>query len=190
MRFRTALVCFVAVLFLVPLPLRAHCDAIGGPVVADAKKALESGDVTPVLKWLRSSDESEARKALSAAVAVRKGSDEARELADRWFFETVVRLHRASEGEPYEGLKSGPNAIAPALVEADKALAEGDGEELIRHLSAGTAKLLRERYAAVKEARKTVDSSVEAGRRYVESYVACIHLVEQLSGGNHAEQAH
>ena len=184
------LLSIAACLFAAPSAL-AHCDAVGGPVVADAKLALDRGDVTAVLKWIRPGDESEVRNAFARALAVRKSGDAARELADRWFFETIVRLHRASEGEPFSGLKSGPGSIEPALVHADEALARGDGEELIRHLTSDTAKLLRERFAAVKEARKTRDTSVAAGRRYVEAYVAFMHLVEQLAGGgSHAEAAH
>jgi hypothetical protein len=31
----------------------AHCDTMDGPVVAAAKLALKTGDVTPVLRWVR-----------------------------------------------------------------------------------------------------------------------------------------
>jgi hypothetical protein len=38
-------------------------------------------------------------------LAVRKQSKEAKELADMYFFETLVRIHCAGEGAPYTGLK-------------------------------------------------------------------------------------
>ena len=42
-------------------------------------------------------------------------SAEARELADRYFFETLVRIHRAGEGAPYTGLKPAGRDLGPAV---------------------------------------------------------------------------
>ncbi|MHC4687312.1 MAG: DUF6448 family protein [Planctomycetota bacterium] len=95
--------------FLVPVVF-AHCDTMDGPVVKAAKIALEKGDVTPILKW------------------VSKGP-EAKELADMYFFETLVRLHRAGEGAPYTGLKPAGADLDPAVVQADKALDRGSVED-------------------------------------------------------------
>jgi hypothetical protein len=38
----------------VPRTVLAHCDTMDGPVVVAAKAALQEGDVTPVLKWVKS----------------------------------------------------------------------------------------------------------------------------------------
>lgn len=38
--------------FLIPIVF-AHCDTMDGPVIADARQALEKADVTPVLKWVK-----------------------------------------------------------------------------------------------------------------------------------------
>ena len=40
-------------LWCMPGVARAHCDTLDGPVVTTAKAALEKGDVTPLLKWVR-----------------------------------------------------------------------------------------------------------------------------------------
>src|SRR5512136_371299 len=77
----------------------AHCDGMDGPVVTAAKKALETGDANPVLIWVQKKDEGEIRKAFQKTLAVRKLSPEAKELGDMYFFETLVRIHRAGEGE-------------------------------------------------------------------------------------------
>ena len=98
-------VTFVGALVIAAVPARAHCDTEDGPVVSDAKAALTSGDVTPVLKWVRPADEPEIRTAFATTLAVRGNGDASRKLADRWFFETLVRVHRAGEGAPYTGLK-------------------------------------------------------------------------------------
>jgi hypothetical protein len=72
-------------------PAYAHCDAMDGPVVKAAQQALATGDVNLVLIWVKAQNEAEVRKALANALTVRKLSREARELADYYFFETVVR---------------------------------------------------------------------------------------------------
>jgi len=97
----------VTVVLLVASPenASAHCDTLNGPVVTAARVALQRGDVTPVLKWVKSTEEREVRDAFRRTMAVRGASAEARDLADLYFFETLVRLHRQGEGEPYTGLK-------------------------------------------------------------------------------------
>ena len=93
-----------AMLLFVPGIVFAHCDGLDGPLVKAAQKALETGDVNLVLIWVQKKDEAEVRQAFQKTLTVRKSSAQAGELADRYFFETVVRLHRAGEGAPYTGL--------------------------------------------------------------------------------------
>jgi hypothetical protein len=64
-------------------PVGAHCDALDGPVVLAAKAALQKGDVTPVLKWIKPADEDQVRAAFARTLKVRGLGDEARDLADR-----------------------------------------------------------------------------------------------------------
>jgi hypothetical protein len=45
-----------------------------------------------------------------------------REVADRYFFETVVRLHRAGEGAPFTGLKPAGLDVGPIIPVAEKAI--------------------------------------------------------------------
>jgi hypothetical protein len=44
------------------------------------------------------------RDVFQSTLRVRELNEDAREVADRLFFETVVRAHRAGEGAPYTGL--------------------------------------------------------------------------------------
>ena len=83
----------------------AHCDSLDGPVVMDARTALEKGDVTPVLKWVKKEHELEIRNVFEQTMTVRAKGEDAKALADMYFFETIVRIHRAGEGEAYTGLK-------------------------------------------------------------------------------------
>jgi hypothetical protein len=163
-----------------PSPALAHCDTMNGPVVTDAKKALDSGDLTPVLKWIKTDTEPEIRAAFDKALAVRKGSPAARDLADTWFFETLVRVHRAGEGAPYTGLKPAGTNVDPGIEAADHALESRSVDPLVKDLTSAIDASVRERFRRASNAAREKDASVEAGRRYVEAYVQFIHYVERL----------
>jgi len=159
-----------------PLPAHAHCDTLDGPVIAEARAALETGDVTPLLKWVPVEDEGEIRAALDQALQVRTLSDSARELADRYFFENLVRIHRAGEGAPYTGLKPTGDSHSPESA-ADLALAEGTIDGLAARIAEHATAGVRERYTAVVAAKKLAGESVEAGRAYVAAYVDYVHYI-------------
>jgi hypothetical protein len=166
----------------------AHCDTMNGPIIPEAKAALEKGDVTPILQWVRKDDEREIRAVFTQAVAVRGQGPQAKELADRYFLETLIRLHRAGEGAPYTGLKDEP--VEPIVAMADKALVDGRSDEMIKELSAHMAKAIEEKLNKALSAGKDRFKSVEAGREYVEAYVTYVHYVEgihsaMVSAGGH-----
>ena len=159
--------------------LSAHCDAVDGPVVQAAKQALERGDVTPVLKWVSEDQEQEIRTEFAETLEVRGVSDEARDLADRFFFEILVRIHRAGEGAPYTGLKPA-GTIEQPIMAADKALQEGSVDELADRVASAVADGIRTRFADATVRTKHAEESVEAGRAFVTAYVEYIHFVEGL----------
>ena len=158
----------------------AHCDGIDGPVIVDAKKALESGDVNLILIWVQKKDEAEIRKVFQKTLAVRKLNSEAKELADMYFFETLVRVHRAGEGEPYTGIKPAGRDLGPAIPAADKAVADGKLEPLYRLLTEKTHEGLHQKFESVMKKKNFKKEDVQAGREYVEAYVPFIHYVEAL----------
>ena len=169
----------------------AHCDTMDGPVVKTAQAALEKGDVTPVLKWVKPQQEAEVREAFKKTVAVRTLSKDAKDLADKYFFETLVRLHREGEGAPYTGLKPA-GAVEPIVAASDKALETGSVDELTREITQRVTEGIRHRYAETLEKKKHADASVAAGRDFVSAYVEFMHYVERLhtdavsSAGHHA----
>lgn len=170
---------FAIAVLLTPVPAAAHCDAVDGPVVKAAAEALQKGDLTPVLRWVAREQEAEMRAAFADARAVRAGGARALALADRYFLETVVRLHRQSEGEPYTGLKPA-GGIGEHLVEGDRALDSGTIDRLADALARSTTATLRARFAEALERRAHAGDSVDAGRRYVAAYVAFMHYVEEV----------
>jgi hypothetical protein len=162
---------------LIFLPSRAlgHCDGMDGPVVKAAQKALASGNVNLVLIWVQKADEGAVRRAFEQALMVRKLGPEARALADRYFFETLVRLHRAGEGAPYTGLKPAGRDLGPAIPAADKALEDRSVEPLVKIVNGATEKGLREHFRQALEKAEYNKEDVEAGRAYVEF----IHYAER-----------
>jgi hypothetical protein len=164
---------------LLPCSASAHCDGLDGPVVQAARRALESGNVDLVLVWVQETDEREVREAFQRSSAVRKLGREALELADRSFFETLVRLHRRGEGAPYTGLVPAGRDLGPAIPLADRALTEGKVDRIAELIVDETRKGLVERFHRAREARDYAPADVEAGRDYVEAYVTYIHYVER-----------
>jgi len=180
--------CFVILAF--SQSASAHCDTLDGPIVKDARFALENKDITPILKWVHSADEKKIRVAFQKTLAVRGKGAETKELSDRYFLETLVRIHRAGEGAPYTGLKPG-NAVDPAVVLADKALETGSVDKLVDVLTSAMSKGIRERFQHARKSLEHVDKSTAAGREFVNAYVVFTHYVEGLhadikgKGGHH-----
>ena len=133
--------------------------------------------VTP--KWVKLEDESVIRETFRKTLAARTGSPEAKEIADAHFFETLVRIHRAGEGEPFTGIKPA-TAVEPGLEMADQALANGNAAPVSTELARGIDEKIRLLHAKALEAQAHKDESVDAGRAFVRAYVAYIHFVERV----------
>lgn len=183
----------VVCISLIPInQASAHCDTLDGPVVMAAKNALERGDVTPVLKWVTADDEDIIKAAFDKTVKVRSQSKDAMELADMYFFETLVRIHRASEGAPYLGLQPG-NSTSPIIKLTDKAIDSGSVEALEKALLKKLSQKLATDFEATKKTYKNAESSVKSGRDYVKQYVEFTHFVEAihtLLDDAHNEKSH
>ncbi len=169
---------------------RAHCDTMDGPVVLAAQTALEKKDVTPVLKWVKPEAEAGIKAAFSRTLAVRAQGPEARELADQFFFETLVRVHRAGEGAPFTGLKPAGTETGPAIAGADKALDRGSVEDVIKLVTDEVAAGIRRHFAEVREKQAHADHTVAAGRAFVAAYVEYVHYVEGLHQAAQTGRAH
>ncbi len=170
----------IAAILTYSLTAEAHCDTMDGPVVKAAKSALETGNVNLVLVWVQKKDEAEIKKAFEQALAVRKLGAEAKAMADMYFFETLVRIHRAGEGAPYTGLKPARTEVEPGIEMADQAAESGSAEALVKNLNEEMHKGLHALFTEVKEKKNYRAEDVDAGRAYVKAYVIFIHYVERL----------
>ncbi|MEJ8836917.1 DUF6448 family protein [Ramlibacter sp. AN1133] len=169
---------------------QAHCDTLDGPVVGDARKALDSGNVNLVLGWVQPKDEAEIRSAFQKSVTVRKAGGPARELADYAFLETLVRVHRAGEGAPYTGLKPA-GQIEPAVAAADKAIETGKLKPVAAMIGESVEHGLHRQFEVVLRTKKHDPNDVQAARAHVGAYVEYVHYVERLhdaarTGDSHA----
>jgi hypothetical protein len=158
---------------------QAHCDSLDGPVISQARNALETGNVNLVLGWVQEKDEPEIRNAFQKTVAVRNTNAATKELADSYFFETLVRVHRASEGAPYTGLKPA-GEIEPAIAAADKSIETGKLEPVAKLVTQRVENGLHKEFEAVASKRKYNPNDVAAARSFVGAYVEYVHYVERL----------
>ena len=133
---------------------QAHCDSLGGPVARAAEKALDDGNLNPVLAYAPGTAEAEIRSAFEMSRKVRVLGGEARALADQAFMETVIRLHRAGEGAAYTGLKPAGIDYGPVIPAAEHAVETGDLAKLRAVLVEEIDHALTERLAHVRELQK------------------------------------
>jgi hypothetical protein len=92
-----------------------------------------------------------------------------------------VRLHRATEREPYTGLKPAGTDPGPIVKSADLALDGGSGEALVKILTDHIDRGVRERFHVAAEKKKHAGESVEAGRAYVATYVESSCIMQRSS---------
>jgi hypothetical protein len=170
----------LACINLTPAQVLAHCDRLDGPVVSAARNALATRNPALALIWVQEKDELEIRQAFEQTLAVRELGPQAKELADRFFFETLVRVHRAGEGAPFTGLEPAGRDLGPAIPAADKALADGSWDPVLRLLTGAIQEHVREHFGKVIATKGFSATDVAAGRAHVKAYVEFIHYIERL----------
>ncbi|MDD2732399.1 MAG: DUF6448 family protein [Desulfuromonadaceae bacterium] len=177
----------VAVLFLAtPRNAAAHCDTLDGPVIQDARKAIDAKDITSILKWVKPLDEKAVKVAFNKVLTSKSKNQEETE---HKFFATLVKIHRAGEGALFTGLKPA-GSVEPAVAEADKALSSGSADALVKLINDDISAGIKTRYEHAATTYKHKDESVTQGREFVEAYVAYTHYVERLHQDATAKGAH
>lgn len=163
----------------------AHCDSKDGPVVAAANKALEQNNINYVFIWVQPTDEKEIKDAFELTMKVRELSPEAKNLADNYFFETLVRIHRSGEGISYTGIKPSGTPIDEKILAADKSIAVGNLTPLNDLIPKDETAELKKRFEKVMALKNYDINNVRAGREYVEAYVQFFHFAEGEEEHNH-----
>lgn len=157
---------------------KAHCDTKDGPVVAAAIKAIQKNNVNYAMIWVKPAYEKEIKEAFANTMKVRALSADAQKLADNYFFETLVRLHRSGEGMAYTGVKPTGTPIDKKILAADKSIALGDLSPLKALVPKNKFAALEKRFDKVMSLKQFDVNDLQAGRKYVEAYVQFFHFAE------------
>ncbi|GEQ23179.1 MAG: hypothetical protein PWP67_2915 [Clostridium butyricum] len=182
----------VALTLVVALPTMAsaHCDTMDGPTVADGKKAIESNNINYVLKWVTPENEKEISEIFDLSMKVKDLSPEAKKLSENYFFENLVRIHRAGEGVSFTGVKPSGTAIDEKVLAADKSIAVGNLSPLENLVEEDKMPELKERFEKVMALKDYNVNDVEAGRKYIEAYVSFFKFAEGEEESHNAEAGH
>jgi hypothetical protein len=129
-------------------------------------------------------------------VAARASGPAAKAVADRYFVETAVRLHRAGEGAPSRGLRPAGTDFGPAILAAKQALETGDTMALEALLAEEVRHAIRERFTEATAKRPASEepkrhADVAAARERVRAEFAFIGFAEGIhrapEGAGHSE---
>lgn len=166
-----------------------HCDTMDGPVVTAARRAVEAENVDLALAYVPESGEAEVRVAFDKVREARKAGPAAREVADLYFFETVVRIHRAGEGAPYTGLKPAGLDEGPVIPVAEKAIKTGSPDALVEVLTRTLNEEVRHRFKRMQELSDHTAGDLRRAREYVEAMlglqVYSHHLFQAMKADPH-----
>lgn|SRR5690606_8990152 len=178
-----------ALMMVFSIPAFAHCDSYDGPVIQDAYKALETEEVTFVMKWIETEHEQEITSLFNKTVSLKTGDSAIYGIVEKHFLETLVRFHRETEGAPYTGLKPA-GSTAPIVQMADNSIAHKDVNTLLHSLGNHIQEVITEKYEKVAALDKVKDNSIAEGRAYVAAYVDYTHTLEAIEavmahGGHH-----
>jgi hypothetical protein len=143
-----------------------HCDSKDGPVVLAAMTALETQDVDEALRFAPEEAEVEIRAAYLKALEARKEGPAAKEIADLYFAEMVVRHHRAGERAPYTGLKPAGMDVGPVIPVAERAISTGSVDELASLLSDTVQHQVKSRLDRVLQLKAQATLGLPESRAY------------------------
>jgi hypothetical protein len=155
--------------------------------VKAAKKALETGNINYILIWIPQESEKELKGVFEKTLRARQAGKDAQEVADDWFFETAIRLHRAGEGAPYTGMKPAGLSEGPVVPKAEKAIETGNPKETIEFILKTVEEDLTHRFRHVMEKKKYDVNDVAAGREFIAGFIGWVvyshHLYMSVAGG-------
>lgn len=185
-----ALFMALAIFAMVPTMASAHCDTMDGPTAADGQKAIQTNNVNYVLKWVKPEEEKEIKEIFDLSMKVSKLSPEAKEISEKYFFDSLIRIHRAGENAPFTGVKPAGTPIDEKVAAADKSIEIGNLSPLDNLVPEDKKPELKERFEKVMALKNFDENNIEAGREYIEAYVSFFHFAEGEEEEAHAEESH
>ena len=180
----------ITLMTIMPEKADAHCDTMDGPAVQDGRKALETGNINYAYKWIFEEFEEELKEIFDLSLKARKLGEDAREAADRWFLENLVRIHRAGEGASYDGLKPSGTLLDPKITAADDSIALGDMSPIKKFVTKEEYHSLEEKFNKAMALKDYDINDVKAARAYVEAYVTFFKMAEGEDHEHHLPHGH
>lgn len=184
------IVAAVGIMVMSPLTASAHCDTMEGPTVADGFKAMDTNNINYVLKWVQPKYEKEITEKFNLSMKVKDLSPNAKVLAEQYFFSELVRVHRAGENAPFDGLKPYGTPIDEKVKAADKSIEVGNLSPLEGLIEKEKMPELKERFERVMSLKNFDVNNVEAGREYIEAYVMFFKFAEGEEEHHGAVEGH
>jgi len=164
-----------------------HCDTMDGPVVTACKKALKTGNVNYILPFAPKKAEEEINQAFNKTIKARELGKDAKEVADLWFFETVVRLHREGEGASFTGLKPAGLDWGPVVPRAEEDIQKGDPTKTIEFLKGVVEEEIQKKFDNTMSQKNYDLNDVDAAREYIEAMLHFVlsshHLYKYVTSG-------
>lgn len=163
---------------LAPVTADAHCDTMDGPAVKDAIRAMDTGNVNYALKWVQPKYEAEVSRAFRMSMKVKDINADTKNLAEQYFFEILLRDHRAGEGVAFDGVKPHGWPVDERVKAADRSIALGNLELLKGLVEPDKWPELQRRFQKVMSLKDFDVNRVEEGREYIEAYVQFFKFAE------------
>ena len=169
-------------------PPRDGAPGRGAPAPRDA---LAQDNVDLVLPYVKADQEAELTAAFDQTMAIRDSSPEVQKLADQYFVETSVRLHRVGEGASYTGLKDDVE-ISPGLAAAEQSLESGTSDRVFKVLKRDLRTELTDRFNHVLETRdaEQANPSVATARERAEAELMFEKYILEIETATNAELGH
>jgi hypothetical protein len=164
-----------------------HCDTMDGPVVGAARAALDADDVDIALAYVPPDGEAAVAAAFALARRARTEGDAAREVADLYFFDTVVREHRRGEGAAHTGLKPAGLDVGPVISVAERATDTGDPGPLTALLRDELERQVARRCASVQELSAHADAGLPEARAAVSARLGLLVWAHALHAAMRAD---
>ena len=160
--------------------MASYIESMDGPIVKAAETALDMENINYVIPFVSSKDSGELKDAFEKTLSVRELSGEAAELADFWFFETVVRLHRINNGNSYNGLKPAGIDWGPIIPKLDKAFETEKIDEFLNFLLNFIQEDIRSRFDDVLFKKDYDINDVEDARDYINSMLEFVDYTQKF----------
>jgi len=184
---------FIATFLLIgtfSISANAHCDTMDGPTVIDGQKSMKENNINYALKWVQPNFEKELKEAFNLSMKVKDLSPESKQIAEKYFFGELVRIHRQGEDAPYTGVKPAGTTIDKKVLAADKSIEIGNLSNLENLIEKDKKAELKKRFDQVIALKNFDINNVDAGREYIEAYVKFFKFAEGEEHHAHTKEVH